>query len=163
MRATAKLDARVREPNRRLSVEQNQCVPATGNFPRVPPLALLLPSWHAILFHLCSCRDQPSSLAYPSLAAFPSLFLSLSFLFLPLVRSLLRISGYTNTVGHAHPRFNPIRSRSHSRYGSSSLSHFPLLLSPSRSPSPLPSEDVANSPGANKLYYFYRGFHLERT
>lgn len=76
MRATAKLDARVREPNRRLSVEQNQCVPATGNFPRVPPLALLLPSWHAILFHLCSCRDQPSSLAYPSLAAFLSLFLS---------------------------------------------------------------------------------------
>ena len=29
----AKLDPRVREPNRRLSVEQNQCVPATGNFP----------------------------------------------------------------------------------------------------------------------------------
>lgn len=65
----------------------------------LPPLPLvLLPSWHAILFHLYPCRNQPSSLVCPPLAAFPPLFLSF-------VRILLRISGYTNAVGHAHPRF----------------------------------------------------------
>lgn len=96
------------------------------------------------------CRNQPSSLAYPPLAAFPPLFLSF-------VRILLRISGYTNAVGHAHPRFNPPLP-------------FPAALR-FLFPFPFPAspflfhlhKDTANSPRANKLYYFYQGFHLERT
>lgn len=116
----------------------------------LPPPLVLLPSWHAILFHLYPCRNQPSSLACPPLAAFPPLFLSF-------VRILLRISGYTNAVGHAHPRFNPPLP-------------FPAALR-FLFPFPFPAspflfhlhKDTANSPRTNKLYYFYQGFHLERT
>lgn len=95
-------------------------------------------------------RNQPSSLACPPLAAIPPLAPSF-------VRIPLRISGYTNAVGHARPRFNPpLPFPAALRF----LFPFPFPLSPSLFHL---HKDTANSPRANKLYYFYQGFHLERT
>lgn len=118
MRATAKLDPWVREPNRRLSVEQNQCVPATENFP--PPLPYFFP--HDTLSSSTSTRAVTNPLLSPVLLSQPSpLSLHLSSVSRcesPDIQTRLVMLALAS-IHHYHSRL---------RYGSCSLSHFPFLL-----------------------------------
>lgn len=118
MRATAKLDPWVREPNRRLSVEQNQCVPATENF---PPLSYFFP--HDMLSSSTSTRAVTNPLLSRVLLLQPSLLsFYLSFVSCcesPDIQTRLVMLTLAS-IHHYHSRL---------RYGSCSLSHFPLPLS----------------------------------